>query len=307
MRAFHGAAIIVINGTPDVELHQIQNVRVDPRIDTMIQGASGIDTVFAGVKGSIPLIRFDTPAIAYALGQIGFNGLAIVQATNPVEIYFQEYSNGGSLATGSTATKFTINGGLAYLSSITATHQEEAMASFEIVATFDGTNAPIAVAKNQSVAGLGGFDQSNLEKFTLGPADFNGTAVETQSFEFNTGIEVFTAGKDGGLYAELAAIQKRAPSATINVIDLEAIADEGVIGAAKTNVALVLRKKTNKGGNVAEATAEHIAIEMPEALAVIGETGGGYDSEADSSIMVHPVWNGSDAMVNLDTAYAISA
>lgn len=282
------------SATPTI-LWQTQNIRVNPGIERLVQAANTTDVVFAGLVKQVPALTFDTPAIARMLGVIGFGGANIDQ----VDIYFRQMDHGGTIVAGANHVKVSLLDTLGLLRRITASQWQEASASFEIQAAYDGTNIPIAVTTGQS---LPAYDNSVIEKFTVGPAELNSTDLDNiQSFDLDTGITVETDGQDGGPYARLAAIKERQPVITLTTFDAEALSTVGVNGASKDNAIAWLRGLTNKGAPAADTASSHIKFTAADSHVIISDMGD------TTTINIQPVWDGSNDMLAIATGQAIEA
>lgn len=279
-------------------LRQVDNVSVDPRIENLIQGGSSIDTLFAGAQRSIPNVTFDTPAIALMLGYIGLDGTAL----DTTDVYFAKFIQGGSLAGATSHVKFTIKQGLGILRSISARQGSEAIASYEVIGTYDGTNAAIAIAINQSLLSV----VQSAEKYTVGPVILNTTPITVSSIQFNTGLTIVTPQGDGELTPRLAAISARRPSFTITSPDVEIINEATVDGSAIDDVDVFFRNLGQRGIPIADATVSHIKFTMVDALVTPGPATASADGEAEATIIITAVDDQVNPVLAVNLASAIA-
>ena len=280
------------SSTPTI-VWQTSEVRVNPGIERLVQGAQSVDVAFAGAVRQVPMLTFDSPAIARMLGVIGWSGANIDQ----VDVYFRLLEHGGAVKAGEVHTRVRLYDTLSVLRRIRATQFQEATASFESIAVYDGTNLPLAIANNVA---LPAYTAAHIEKFTVGPAEFHGTDVDNvQSIEVDTGITEEIVGKDGDVYARLAAVRERQPSVTVNTFDASALSTIGVGGASKDNAIFFLRALTNKGAPASDSAPSHVKITAVDSHVTIEDMG---DMTA---INCQPVWDGSNDALSFETAQAI--
>lgn len=299
MNVHRGGPITI--GSAGTTLWQVNNVRLDPGIEKVLNGAANTDTVFAGAIGQKPMLSFETPALATALGLIGFAGAL----DDEVDIYFPKLANGGILASGSVHTRVKLHNTLGLLRSIAASIGSEANAQYELFATFDGTNGPIEVAHNVAMPSFP--NPITPEKFTVGPVEFNGTAIEVQETNFDTGITEYLGRSNGALFTELAAIVERRPEVTLQTLDLGLLSTVGLSGGAQNTVDVWFRALTNQSVPAADTATSHVKIALPKCYAHFGEVTGPENAEAPGQIVLNPINDGANAIATISTGQAIEA
>lgn len=293
MNAFVIAGI-EINGTA---YRQLNTISVDPAIEKMINSGGELDTVFAAMLRSKPLCRFSSRNLAMFLDVCGPGGLAIDTTFN---VYFAAYQHGGTRSY-TACFKCTFNDGLIMLSSLRASHQQEAEAQYEVYATYDGTNNPLTFATGATCPA----DSGTVAKFTLGPLKLGSTVIETQDLEFNLGAETGLYGNNGESFDRMACIKNRKPmisGTTLNLNHANTVTPTGLSSA----VTAYFRKKSNKGNSVADATAEHISLYATGAYVTMGTIEGSEGKEASAKIEAQLVWDGTNDIVAVDTTAAIA-
>ena len=285
---------ISFGSTNPVILWQVDNVRLNPGIERLVQGAQTVDVAFAGAIKQAPMLSFDTPAISRIAAAIDLYGTTFDQ----VNIYFRQLQHGGSVQSGSKHTKLTLYSTLGLIRRISASQFSEATASVEIHASYDGTNLPLAITANQS---LPAYSAASIEKFTVGPGELNGTDIDNiQSIDLDTGIALESNGQDGGEYVRFLAVREARPSITATSYNVDELSTIGVGGGSFDNAIFFLRALTNTGAPVADTTAGHVKLTATESHVTISDLGD------TATINVQPVWDGTNDSVLIETGKAIS-
>lgn len=293
MNAYTIAGITIESTT----YRQLKTISVDPGIEQMINTGGQVDAVFAAMKSQKPLCRFSSPNLALFLGIAGANGAAI---TATVVVYFAKLTHGGTRSY-STCFSATSNDGLIVLRRAAAAQQEEGEAEYEIYATYDGTNAPLIFASGATCPAEAGA----VNKFTCGPFKIGSVVIESQRNELDTGFDIGQYGHSGEVYDQAACILARKPTFRCETLDLAAISTLTALGASAA-VTMYFRKKTNKGANVADVTAEHISLVSTAAYVTPGPVEGSEGREARGSILAQLVYDLTNAIFVIDTAAAVT-
>lgn len=296
---YRGSAVD-IDGT---RLWQVNNLRVDPRVERVLNGAANVDTVFAAQTQIAPIGSFETPALSAAHSLVPIeSGAAIASA----KFYFAKLLQGETVAGSGSHYEMDLNDCLAICRRIRAQQGQEASAEFEFIATYDGSNLPLSVSAAASLPTYSG----TPEKYTLGPVYVGSTMIESQNVEFDTGIEVVAEGHSGQGYPSLAAIAARRPAVTVQTHDLSEITDAILAGAEAgggLETVVFFRALSNAGGPVADATTSHMSLTFEMELETAGSVSGDEASAAQGELMIHPIFDGTNAIVTVATGVAIAA
>lgn len=285
---------ITFGSSNPVILWQVDNVRLNPGVERLVQGAQTVDVAFAGAIKQAPMLSFDTPAISRIAAAIDLYGTTFGQ----VSVYFRQMEHGGSVQSGAKHTKLTLYSTLGLIRRISASQFAEATASVEIHASYDGTNLPLAITANQS---LPAYTASAVEKFTVGPASLDGTDIDNiQSIDLDTGIALESNGQDGGEYVRFLAVREARPSITATSYNVDELSTIGVGGGSFDDAIFFLRALTNTGAPVADTTAGHVKLTATESHVTISDLGD------TATINVQPVWDGTNDSVLIETGKAIS-
>jgi hypothetical protein len=270
-------------------------------IQAIVQGGSGsVDPTFAGIMFADPRIEFDTPHVAAGLAAIGIAG----DIPTTLLASFEQNTLGG-LRSGTHRTVIP-TAALIVPRTLSVVQNSEAMISYEVFMYGNTTTAPFTVDTGaQTVA------QTVSEKFTLGECSLGGTDFEAQSLTIDFGIEVAVHSSSGLPWPLHVAIRNRRPSISITTLDLTKLATvfpgSGALGLTVTSGIMYLQKIAAGGGTrVAAITAEHIKFTVTEAVAHFTTTGGGHNEESMMNITIEPAYDGTNAIIQIDTASAIT-
>lgn len=296
-------------------IDQVTDFNVDTAIAEALHGADGaVDPTYVAVMGQAPRLRFTTSKLATLLAKVTnsffINGIKIdsdagVPAHDGLEAWFQKLVEGGTRAGATSHLKMTINEGLLIPGAISVNQGGVAAIPLDCIVTHDGTNAPIVLTANQTLPG----SPSVSELFTLGPVKINGTLLDAvQSVSIDPGIQPIVAGADGAVWPTYAAIMGRQPMITITCFDALALNTFGVSGTAQATAdsLIYLRKLTEGGGRVADATAEHISFSIDEGIITVENIGGGHGAPTISRVRIRPTWDGTNAILVINPATAIT-
>lgn len=261
----------------------------------------GVDPTFAAVKSLVPKISLSTNAIASGLGVAGMNAANI---TSDALFYFQKLADGGTRATGDSHLKMTVAKGMVFPRSISASHDEPAEMSYEVLCLTDGGGAPVVIEKNQALSGTPVVDQL----YVAGPVVINGTTLSgVKSINIDFGIKETVLASDGEVYPSFAGIMNRQPKISIDLFDLDVMADFGIAGVPQgdTDTIIYLRKVAPGGTRVADATAEHIAFTIDAGHIGIGDSDAKPGDPATAKLEITPIFDGTNDILTINTAAAI--
>lgn len=287
-------------GGADVTLWQVSTSRAAYGIEALVQAANNVNNVFAGAQQQKSMLSIETPALATFLDTIDPDGGAI----NEVVLYLAKMEQAGRVASGSNHATLTFKQAHVIPRSIRAEQGSEAMLSADIVATFDGTNNPLAFATGVALPTFP--DPFAPEKFTVGPIWFNTTATETQSVNLDFGLKDEQYWRDGELYPRLSAIVNRTTEINVETHDAALFGTITDDGLSQATVQVHFRRMTNKGAPVADATETHIGITYAATYIEPGEISGSDGEALRGSYIIRPIDDGTNAYFALDTTSAIS-
>lgn len=292
----------------DALIDQISNFSLDLGIEDFLVGADGsVDPTFLAVGSQAPVIAFTTSALKTALDVAAIGGLKISSDVDDdgVECWFQKATEGGVRAAGSNHIKMTVNEGMLIPKTLNAPHNEVATLEYDLVISYDGTNDPIVIAGSQALEGTA----SVGEIWTAGQVDINGSTLEgIQDITIDFGLEPWVVGADGTVWPTFVAIQNREPSITLTTTEVAALSTFGITGAPQgaTDSLVYLRKVSEGATRVADNVAEHIKFGVDEGMIRVLNTDGAHNEMQLATVEIKPTFDGSNAIIALDTASVIS-
>lgn len=284
-------------------IDQVTTSRVSTEIQTRLVSADGgAYPRFAQLVSQTPGIMFGTSKIASVLSTIGLTGLKI-GAASAFTAWFQATEEGG--VRGSSGHEMMVlNEGLILPRRLSASLDGQATLEYEAIATWDGTNDPI-VLSSSALAGT----PNVTEDYYAGPVSVNGTACDgVQSIDIDFGIRERRERGDGDLWPTLVYIDRIVPTIRIRTLKAALLRTLGLKGAAQgaTDTVVYLRKGSDGGGRVANATSEHVSFTIDAGHIQVREVGGSNDGPAMVDLIIQPTYDGTNAILAVDTAAAIS-
>jgi len=206
------------------------------------------------IAGFDPVINITTMAVNSLLAALGASPLygKALDVTIPATLFCQAGTAGGARAS-TGALKVVANAGIVIPLSLSAGNRTAASLQFQIVPSYDGTNAPLTVTAAQALAGTPAAD----EVYFAGPAKLNNTAMTSvKSLSINFGITLDKSDHAGYPYYSFVCVRSVRPVITITTdqVDLAATYHGGVAIASATHV--YLRQGAAAGGRVADGTSQ---------------------------------------------------
>jgi len=288
---------VYINGTL---ISQITSQSIDLAVQSAIEGGHGTHLpAFSGHMQQMPIASFTTTMVETAL-VLTSQALAI---GTDVRLYFQKMDHGGTRASGSVHQLCTINDGIVILRNVNASQGQPATARYDIIATYDGTNLPFAM----TTAALAGTPATS-ELFTVGPAEIAGVAYDTQSIDWDTGIQEYTQHSSGGPYPLIAAVMEIRPKITVSTNDIIAATTISGDGASVGDGDCIFWLRCMQSGAIpyANASLQHIKLQVTEGIVHFGATQADHNGPASSDIITEAVYDGSNDIVQITANQAIA-
>jgi hypothetical protein len=260
------------------------------------RSGADINPTIAALLAQEPTVDIETFDIKTMLDIAGINPLV---STGTV-IYFAKM-DGPTFDTDSVHLGITLNDPLVALTRISAQQGQVATASYTLHPIYQDSTVPLTFS---NVAALP-TKESLAALFTIGPVEFNSVTFQSTKWDFDTGMTVTKESSQGTVYPTVAAVTKREPTFTGDVLDV----DDSVpmYGSTEVNAEVWLRKMDEGGTRVAEATAEHIQFTVVASLAFGNQMQGDWGDTASASWTMRPIKSGDNAIVTIDTTAAISA
>jgi hypothetical protein len=255
-----------------------------------------------------PVADFSSFAIQDCLDQVGIAGLSIATLTNGLSLYAYKHADGGGRSTGATHRKYKMTKGLVVPNRIACEHRGDALISYDILPTWDGTNDPVVESDTESVPAA----PNDNERFTIGPVTIGSITIdEIRNFELDFGFNAKTEGADSNVFDTHASVVEMIAVLTLRSIKLELLLAAGIPRAGKAathaNTSFYLRKRSEAGaGFLANGTAEHIKGTMAGMAYIEDGFTGGAENPAEVSLKLVAKFDGTNLPIVFATASAIT-
>lgn len=268
--------------------------------------AGAVSSRFVALYRQAPTASFQTLNIGGALDLCGYQGTSIAGLAAGLIMYATKKAEGGTRTSGSNHRKYVFREGLVVPRTLTMNHGEDATLDYDVIATFDGSNVP--VLETDSVALPTAPDDAlrwTLNSATIGAEVLTGITGITIDF----GLGVNVGSSDGDLYPTFCCIDTQAPKITVRGVDTLWLA-AGVIPklgliATQANTSILLKKRTDGGTFVVDATAEHILINAAGMVVVQNAFDGSGNENATCNLEFTVNDDGTNAVLLIDTTSVI--
>ncbi|QDU61236.1 hypothetical protein Pan216_20900 [Planctomycetes bacterium Pan216] len=298
---------IVVNGSSTWNLEGLESKNLSSGIQTLLRRAAGQpDASWIAVTEVAPRLSATCSDVETFLSNVAMSGFAFPQSTTytTVENYFVNLPDGG-VRDATACVKGAMNKGLIVPRRLTWGLEPPATIEFDIIATFDGTNAPLILSVSQTMSGTPVIG----EMFRAGPVTINGTTGDSfTSGSFDFGLSEEAARAMDQIYPTRVHIQAREPEFRFPTSDLSILNTYGISGTAQsaTDSVIALRHMPNRSSVTADTEEEHITMTVDDGLIFWEEGGGSNDSDAESTVVLKPIFDGTNEMVVFATDQALS-
>lgn len=244
----------------------ITSVRAFQGSDVRSEATSGEAYArWQAIYGQRPGLQFTTKALAAALDVCAQAGCFIdptgVGKTG-VTAYWQKQKQGGTRESGSNHATANIRQGIMIPRRISVGHQGDCELDYDVLATYDLSNAPLVFADSVALPSAPNDDQ----RYTIGPVTINGdTFAKVTNFSLDFGINAETIGADSDTWDTYSRIVEIMPMIELDGIDTDWFDDcnqlEGT-NVLHTETEIILRKRL-LGGRFEDPTdAVHISFSV---------------------------------------------
>lgn len=251
-------------------LQAIDNIRVSPGIQQLIERASGeLVPGFVATDKTAAMLTGTTPQIGTLLGACPVYGVAISGNTD----YYKKAATQIANVARATTSHHRIRAAsaIAFWSRVTLPNQGRATADFTICPAYDGTNEPLVNATG--VALSGSVDTTAITYYQCGPVYINTTQyTQVQEIVIESGISEMPMSSDGEHHATFRCIERLEPKVTFKITSNTGFSGIGPGGLALNGtegITFYARKITASGNRVANATEEHISFVIGSGRAVV--------------------------------------
>lgn len=299
----------VTETTSPILITGIQDWSFDPGLEKIITASDGmLDPTFTSVVGLTPALTFSTLDLKAMLDAVGISGKKVdSDADNKgIRFWLQKLSDGGGLESGGVHTEGQFSDGIIIPLSISASQGGDAVIQYQVFGkTPDGTTSPLIISTSQSLPGTPG----TSVKWTVGKISINGTDYEVSDCSINFGLQPILEKSDGHLYPKFTGFTQRQPIITVTSPEvskmLNTFTDVGVAQGG-TDTVLYLTKRAAGGALVAAGTAEHIAFTIDDGMIQMTGLAAGQGGPASATLEIQPVYDGTAAIIVINTAIAIT-
>lgn len=267
----------------------------------------GVYRRFQSVIAQRPTGEFTSLCVAQAIDLIALTGQSIASWTAKMAWWFQKHAHGGTRAGATSHRKIVVNDGLVFPRRLSCSHQGNAAISYDMIASYDGTNDPFVITDAQSLPTAVADD----ERFTIGPVTIGGVSLpEIKELEIDFGLQAVSEGSDSEIWDRFISFETIQPMIRLRGIDIEWLKSSNIPLAGKAathaNTTVTLRKRADGGTFVADATAEHIGFTAC-GLAFVSTPFDGSGSGAGMVSLEAPLqFDGTNAPLVVDTTYALA-
>jgi hypothetical protein len=298
-----GASAVLIGG--------ITQMDADTGTDIMSEETAGSPYAQnATVMSQKPRLTFTSRDLKKVIDTFGFIGLPIFGATNPGVELWTAFIENGMIKTGSFHKKIRIPTGRAVIRRISCNHQEDAAVECEMMAIWDGLNAPfIPSTANQALPGV----PSDPGRYTLHSLNVGGVAITNlQNIDIDFGMSLMAMGGDSNIWDTQMLIEKLLPIITFRTGDATRFVTTGGVplgGLVGThaNTTIKLRKRASGAtAFVPDATAEHIVITTAGQLIVEKPFAGTQFKRGESSYRITTRFDGTNVPLVFNTASTLT-
>lgn len=303
-----GAVEIDTVGVESIVLDQVQTQSIDYGPEKAIIRPNGtVEAKFVGLMQQLTKITFSSQQLKTGLDNVGISPIKIdVSTGNPgVTLWFLQLEDGENFYAGAKHVKVTINKGILIPRTVSGSQGEIAQMTFEIIPTWDLTNDPLVIEKNQTYAVTPAAD----EQYTVGPLEIESLFIDTvESHTVNFGIQEKTKITGGNIFPTFTGHNSAQAMNQHVTNDADYQADYDQSGAAISDpFNFWFRKKAADGaGNVADATEEHIQFTVNKGHHCPMSAEGSIGGEATVGIEVTVIHDGTNARYVVDTTAAIA-
>lgn len=300
---------VVLNDTSDITLGGIESINMRSQVEHMAEPTGGeMYPRHQSIRAIKPVADFTSYCVADCLDAIPLIGKDITAMATGLDMYAYAHVHGGGRAGLLLHRKYSIADGMIVPVRISCDHRGDALISYSVLPTWDGTNAPVIVTDLVTVPTAGADD----ERFTIGKCVLGSvTIADIRSWELDFGITATTEGADSDIYDTHVSIVDCKPVLTLKGIDLEWLkaANVPLVGKAATQAttAFYLRKRLQTAaGYVADATAEHISFKIDGMMWIDEVFSARNGSPSECSLKLAARFDGTNDPIVFDTTSAIT-
>jgi hypothetical protein len=292
-----GSAVVGGMRSQKISLGLVQNT----------EASSGLPrATHAHTESLKPTVEFGTTALAQALTALTALGVDISGLSGGLKLYGQLFARGATRIAGSTHVRYTINDGILIPTTISCSHQKDAMLTCRGVVVSDGVNDPVVKETSQALATGVTDERFSICPATVGAIEF--TQLKQISVDF--GLDVLSEDSDGEVYPTFACIKTIMPKITLTGTNHAwfGAATVPLLGKSFTqaNTNIYFRKRLHGSSYVPDATAQHIKINAAGLATVTDVQDATSNEPAQVTVELNVTYDGTNECLKLNLASAIT-
>lgn len=242
-------------------LSQVTEAATATNLADLLEFASGqTGPQFSGSSFAGQDVSFTTRECAALLALLTTANCAAALNGGNVDVYYKAGTPFGTRVADATTSHLRMrmaSNSLLYINGLRASQGGTAEASARIVPVSVGGAAPLVPAGSLALAGTSAVNHV----YTMGPVKVNGTTLAAvQDIDVQWNVVPDIVADSGDPYFSYVGIASQSPTVTFRTRDTGIIATYAQTGAALSALVVYFRKRSTSGINVADGTAEHIAL-----------------------------------------------
>ena len=249
-----------INFPTGVDLTQLDDLNPDFALEAFrVHSASEVTAGFTGSMSTRPVLSMATTQIKDVIDKLDQDYIAKAYSAANIDLEWRLVSSltGRAAIAATSNVRARMANSLLCLNSISARIGQLATASFTLLpVSGDGTTAPMVISTGVAISATSAVQAV----FEVGPVSINGSAICVQGWDYNSNISMIERRCSGSPYLEYAAVERAFHVIDIDVDDVTAVLSHVPAGTNVSSFTAYLRKKSQGGINVADATGQHISI-----------------------------------------------
>jgi len=293
----------------DLDLYQVQSHGFTPGLDNLVNAGSGQpNPTMVGTQAANPTMTITAVNLQKVLDNIALDGAPITYngTSSPIKhgckAWLQEMAHKG--VRGSSHINVQFRDGLVVPRTLNASQgQGEATIDIEMLLSDpDDGNDPVIMNTGQSMSDT----PSASRKYKLGPVSLNGTDLRPNDISIDFGLQEEVRADSGEMFPSYVGIVQRRPTITITVDKADVLGTTGILGADITTLDIYLRRVDDGAGQVPDADSKHIQITVNKGIVQPGDQDWSQGDAATVPLEVTPAYDGSNDILTINTATAIS-
>lgn len=256
-----------------------------------------------------PTANLSTFCIAKFLTEIALTGLSISTLPTGLNLFAYKHAEGSGRAGASSHRKYGIGEGIIVPVSLSCDHRGDCQLQYKVIATYDGTNAPVVITDTVTLPTAGNDD----ERFTIGKTVLGNITIDhLKSVSLDFGIEAEPDSADSDIWSTHVSIKQTKPVFTFRGVDVEYLKSSNIPleGKASTHAttSVHFRKRSlDASGFVSDSTAEHVKI-TADGLAYVDKIFSAQESggAAEATVMLPCRYDGTNSPLVISPAAQIT-